>query len=446
MKSKEKDMTQGNIAQLILGFAFPLLIGNLFQQLYNTVDSFVVGNFVSKQALAAIGSTSMLINTMIGFFNGFSTGGSILVSQNFGAHNFKIVKKAVHTMVLFTLILGVIFSLIGILLNKAMLKAISTPDDVINEAADYLHIYFEGLIFLMLYNMGSAILRAVGDSKQPLYFLTISSLLNVALDLIFVLIFKKGIKGVAYATLISQAVSVVLVFTVLFKSKECYGLSFKLFTIDVKLLKKILSLGLPSGFQLSITFLSNTFVQAYINHFGADAMAGWAAYSKIDNFCLLPMQSVSLSVTTFVGQNYGAGKTKRAKQGVLVSLFLIMTISAIVMIPATIFSEPLVSIFNKDSGVVYYASYFLKVAGCFYIIRCLNQVFAGALRGFGNATLPMIVILSSFVLFRQAFLAISTRITENFLPIALAYPIGWLVCGISMTIAYAIYIRNFKSE
>ncbi len=437
-------MTKGNIVFLLINFALPLLAGNIFQQMYNTVDSFVVGNFVGKEALAAIGATTMLINTLVGFFTGFSTGGSILISQYFGSGNKDAVSKVSHTMILSTVIIGVVFSFAGIFLNRIMLRAINTPLDVIDQAADYLHIYFEGLVFLMLYNMASGILRAVGDSKRPLYFLIISSVLNVVLDLVFVIVLKQGIKGVAYATLISQAISSALVLILLFRTKECYGLKFSLLRIDWQSFKKILSYGLPGGLQLSITFLSNTFVQGYINKFGSDAIAGWTSFSKIDNFCLLPMQSVSLSVTTFVGQNYGASLIDRAKKGVSISGLISMAISACVAFPAFFFAEPLISIFNRESGVVYYGTYFLKVASFFYIIRCLNQVYAGAMRGFGNAIIPMVVLLSSFVVFRQAYLAFTTHLTESFFPVALAYPIGWAVCSTAMVISYVIFIKKYR--
>ena len=440
-------MTQGNIASLLVRFALPLLAGNLFQQMYNTVDSFVVGNFVGKEALAAIGATAMLINTLVGFFNGFSSGGSVLISQFFGAGNKEAVSKTVHTMMASTVILALILTGIGIGFNRMMLLAIQTPPDVLQDAADYLHIYFEGLIFLMVYNMGSGILRAVGDSKRPLYFLIFSSILNVVLDLFFVIVLKAGIKGVAYATLISQALSAILVTALLFATKECYGLKLKELKISLTYLKKILTFGLPGGIQLSITFLSNTFVQSYINHFGSDAVAGWTSFSKIDTLCLLPMQSVSLSVTTFTGQNFGAGKIDRAKKGVRISALVSMLISFVVMILALSFSTPLISFFSRESGVIYYGTYFLKVAACFYVIRCLNQVYAGALRGFGNAILPTFVLLGAFVVFRQAYLAVTTRLTDSFFPVALAYPIGWAVCSTSMVIAYLVFInKRFRKE
>lgn len=446
MKNHSTDMTKGNIPKLIINFALPLLAGNLFQQLYNTVDTIIVGNFVSGQALGAIGSTTMIINTMIGFFTGLSTGGTIVIGQFFGARQEEQVRKSSATLISGTVILGIAFTFLGIILTPKLLYAVSTPDEVFHDAKTYLIFYFSGVIFLMLYNMASGILRAVGDSRRPFYFLIISSLTNVALDFFFVLICKMGIAGVALATVISQGISAVLVVIVLLKTKECYGISLKSLHIDFEILKRILKFGIPGAFQLSITFLSNTFVQKYINFFGYECIAGWTAFNKVDSFCLLPMQSVSLSVTTFVSQNYGANQIERAKKGVLVSTVLIMTISALVMIPMLIFSHELVCIFNRNEKIIYYAEYFLKVSAFFYVIRCLNQIYAGALRGFGNATVPMCVLLGSFVVFRQTYLFTATKLTDSFFPIALAYPIGWGVCSAAMVISYIVFMKRNKKS
>lgn len=280
MKNHSTDMTKGNIPKLIINFALPLLAGNLFQQLYNTVDTIIVGNFVSGQALGAIGSTTMIINTMIGFFTGLSTGGTIVMGQFFGARQEEQVRKSSATLISGTVILGIAFTFLGIILTPKLLYAVSTPDEVFHDAKTYLIFYFSGVIFLMLYNMASGILRAVGDSKRPFYFLIISSLTNVALDFFFVLICKMGIAGVALATVISQGISAVLVVIVLLKTKECYGISLKYLHIDFEILKRILKFGIPGAFQLSITFLSNTFVQKYINFFGYECIAGWTADRK----------------------------------------------------------------------------------------------------------------------------------------------------------------------
>ncbi|MBR4599276.1 MAG: MATE family efflux transporter, partial [Treponema sp.] len=323
------DMTTGNIWFLIIRFALPLLLGNLFQQLYNTVDSIILGNYVGKEALASVGATSPFVNTLIGFFMGFSTGGSILISQFFGAKNIGSLRKTIHTLILSTVILGILFTILGMNLNLFLLKLNATPEDVLPTAHTYLTIHFEGIIFLMLYNAGAGILRALGDSKRPVYFLIASSLANVILDLLFVVVFGFGIAGAAYATLISQALSAFLVLFTLVNTGELYKLSFRHLKIDFQILMKILRLGLPGGLQMSVTSFSNIFVQGYINNFGSDCMAGWASFNKIDQICLLPMQSLQLSATTFSGQNYGAGKIARARKGTFAALLMGMIIGAV---------------------------------------------------------------------------------------------------------------------
>ena len=313
-KKKTMDMTEGVIWKQLVAFALPLLIGNLFQQLYNTVDSIVVGNFVSTQALAAVGSVTPIINMLIGFFSGLATGAGVVISQYFGAHNGSMVHKSVHTTILMTIVLGVIFTFVGIGLAPVMLRFMSTPDDVMGSSSEYLRIYFGGVIGLMLYNIASGILRAVGDSKRPLYFLIVSSVVNVVLDLVFVIVFKMGVAGVAWATILAQFISAGLALYSLARSDGDYRFVIRDLRMDWMVLKKVVRIGLPAGLQMAITSFSNVFVQSYINAFGSSCMAGWTSYSKIDQFVLLPMQSLSLSATTFVGQNLGAGKLARAKK------------------------------------------------------------------------------------------------------------------------------------
>ncbi len=439
-----RDMTSGFIYKHIVIFSLPLLAGNIFQLLYNTVDSFVVGNYVGKEALAAIGSTTPLINTLVGFFMGISTGGGVVIAQHFGAGNIVRLKKTVHTMIAATFILGLLFTALGIAFTPFMLRLMSTPDDVFASSAEYLKIYFAGLEGLMLYNMGSGILRAVGDSKRPVYFLVLTSILNVVLDLFFVLVLKTGIAGVAYATIISEAVSAILILAVLFTSKECCKISIKELKIDLKELKKVLKVGLPGGIQMAITSFSNVFVQGYINHFGSSCMAGWASYGKIDQFAILPMQSISMASTTFVGQNFGAHKLDRVRRGVNVSLILSCAVTAILALPLMFFSRPLTALFNKDAEVIYYGSYFLRANSLFYILCCVNQIYAGSLRGLGNATVPMFIMLGSFVVFRQIYLFVITHITTAFFPVAVAYPVGWVLCSAIMTIYYLHFSKKIE--
>lgn len=438
------DMTAGSISKLLLTFALPLIAGNLFQQLYNTVDSIVVGNYVGKEALAAIGSTTSLINTIIGFFGGLAAGGSVVIAQYFGAQEIVKLRKTVHTLVTGTIILGVVFTFVGIGAAPLMLRAMSTPDDVFANADAYLRIYFAGIISLMCYNIGSGILRAVGDSRRPLYFLIISSLLNVALDLLFVVVFQLGVAGVAYATIISETVSAILVFVVLARSNECYALAANELVISFDILKQIIKIGFPSGFQMAITAFSNVFVQGYINHFGSSFMAGWASYTKIDQFAFLPLQSVALAATTFVGQNYGARKIQRVKDGVHHALLLSFEITVVVIIPLMIFARELVSLFNKDAEVLYYGMFLIRACSPFYLAAAINHVYASALRGLGNSFPPMILMLCSFVVFRQLYLFIATRITDSFYPVAVAYPVGWVLCSILIVVYYHMYMQKLK--
>ncbi|MBP5283699.1 MAG: MATE family efflux transporter [Treponema sp.] len=437
-------MTTGNIYSLIIRFAVPLLLGNLFQQFYNTVDSVILGNYVGKEALAAVGATSQFVHTLIGFFMGFSTGGSILISQYFGAKNIESLGKTIHTLILSTVILGVLFTVLGINFNFTLLKLNSTPDDVLASAHTYLTIHFEGILFLMLYNAGAGILRAVGNSSGPVYFLVISSLVNVILDLLFVVQFELGIAGAAYATLIAQAVSAVLVLLTLFRTNEVYRLSFNKLRIDFPILAKILALGVPGGLQMSVTSFSNIFVQTYINRFGSDCMAGWAVFNKIDQICLLPMQSLQLSSTTFAGQNYGAGNMERAEKGTSAAVIMGMIIGALLLVILQIFPGELTAVFNREEGVLYYGTYFIRVCSLFYIIRVWNPILSGSLRGFGNVKAPMLILLFGFVVWRQLYLYVTTRFTESFFPVSIAYPVGWTMCSVLMLVYYLRFTKKVK--
>ncbi len=430
------DMTEGSIVGHLIRFAIPLLIGNLFQQLYNTVDSWVVGNYVSKSAFAAVGTVGPIINMLIGFFMGLSSGAGVVISQYYGAKKEEKVSETVHTAIVMTLLLGVLFTAIGIAMTPTMLQFMKTPDSVLPESTAYLTIYFSGMIGLMLYNIGSGILRAIGDSQRPFYFLVVSALLNIVLDLVFVLAFDMGVKGVALATIISQGVSAVLTMIVLFRTTTCVRLSFRKMTIHWDALGKIFRVGIPAAIQMLITSFSNIFVQSYINFFGDSCMAGWTAYAKIDQLIFLPMQSLALASTTFVGQNLGIGQVDRAKSGVRSALLISFAATAIIMIPVLIAAPWLVAFFNDDPAVGEFGTLFLRYITPFYILCCVNQVYSGALRGAGNSKIPMLIMLTSFVGFRQLYLFVMANFISNtILPIAMGYPAGWLVCS-ALTFIY----------
>ena len=443
---RDVDMTEGSIFRHLISFALPLLIGNLFQQLYNTVDTWVVGNYVSNEAFSAVGTVAPIINMLIGFFLGLSSGAGVVISQYYGAKRYDKVQDTVHTSIVLTLVLGVLFTAIGILMTPFMLRFMKTPQEVFPESSAYLTVYFSGVLGLMLYNMGSGILRAVGDSRRPFYFLVISAVLNIALDLVFVLAFRMGVRGVAYATIIAQGISAILVLGTLMRSDSCVKLRLRSLKIHWDMLGKIFKIGVPAAIQMAITSFSNVFVQSYINHFGADCMSGWTAYGKIDQLLFLPMQSLALASTTFVGQNLGRNQVERAKAGVRTALAMAAVSTVAAMVPVILFAPQLVSFFNSKPEVIGYGTLLLRWISPFYVLCCVNQVYSGALRGAGNSRAPMIIMLCSFVVFRQIYLFVTANFISNtILPIALGYPAGWFVCS-ALTLLYYSRVKLSKSR
>ena len=435
-RGRDVDMTTGNITRHIILFALPLLAGNIFQQLYNMVDTWVVGRFVSNEAYAAVGTIGPVINMLIGFFMGLSSGAGVVISQYYGAGRRDEVQRTVHTAILMTAIFGVLFTGIGLAMTPFMLKLMKTPTDVLPESTAYLQIYFSGILGLMLYNMGAGILRAVGDSKRPFYYLVVCALLNTALDLLFVIRFRMGVRGVALATILSQGVSAVLVIFTLLRTEECIQLRLRKLRLHWDLLKKIFRVGIPAAIQMAITSFSNIFVQSYINFFGADCMSGWTTYAKVDQLLFLPMQSIALASTTFVGQNLGKNQPERARQGVKTALILAICATLVLMGPVLYFAPEIVAFFNDKTEVVTYGAMLLRWLSPFYLLCCFNQIYSGALRGAGNSKAPMVIMLSSFVAFRQVYLFLMSRICNEIIPIAMSYPAGWLLCSTLTTIYY----------
>lgn len=439
-KTSAKDMTTGNIIFLIIQFAVPLIIGNLFQMMYNTVDSLVVGNFVGKEALAAVGSTTMIINMLVFFFNGVSIGAGVVISRYYGAKKYDCLHNAVETTIFVTIVCGVLFTVIGMFLVRPMLVFMSTPEDVMDEATVYLRIYFAGMLGLLIYNMGSGILRAVGDTKRPLMFLIFTSIVNAVLDLLFVVVFKAGIAGVAYATIIAQFISAGMILLLLMRTKDVYYLSWKDLKCDMSVLKQIFTIGLPTGIQSVITAFSNVFVQSYVNSFGSACMAGWSCYNKLDMFIMLPMQSVAQAATTFVGQNVGAGKDDRVNRGTVQSMALSVGITAVIAVFLFVFALPANRIFTNDNDVIRYGVLFLKTNVFFMMFNCINHTLAGALRGRGDSAGPMIIMIMNFVVVRQIYLFVVTHFVSNTERlVGLSYPVGWTACCI-VEVAY-FYLR-----
>lgn len=431
VKTTTRNMTEGSIAGQVILFALPLMLGNVFQMLYNTVDSIVVGNFVGTQALAAVGSTTMIVNMMVFFFNGFSTGAGVVIANYFGARNLKALHKAIETTMAATFVLSVLFTLMGVAAVRPMLRFMATPEDVFGEATTYLQIYIGGISGLLIYNMGSGILRAVGDTMRPLYFLVMTSVLNILLDLLFVLGFHCGIEGVAWATVLSQFISALLILALLTRSDDIYRLSWHDLRIDRAILGSIFAIGLPAGIQSVITAFSNVFVQSYINFFGSSCMAGWSCYNKLDQFVMLPMQSMSMAATTFVSQNIGAGREERANRGTVITVSMAVGVTAVIVALLCLFAAPAVGLFSPDESVIAYGVLFIR-ANCFFLLfNCVNHVLAGALRGRGDSRGPMIIMLLSFVGIRQIYLFAVTRFVANTpLLVGFGYPVGWTTCCI----------------
>jgi len=437
MARRDSDMTEGNIWRHMLRFSVPMAIGLLFQQLYNTVDTLVVGQFVGKEAQAAVGSTGPIINTIVGFCAGLATGASVVISQRYGAHDDEGLSKAVHTTVALTFLLSLAATAAGQLIIMPMLRFMQTPEDVIDESSRYLSIYFAGIAGILFYNLGSGILRAVGDSRRPLAFLVISALLNTGLDLLFVLGFGMKVDGVALATVLAQVFSAVLILLALSLEKGKYSIRWRSIRIDRRSLGQIVRLGLPSSIQAAITAFSNVFVQSYINSFGSACMAGYGVYGKIDAFALIPVQSISMSSTTFVGQNWGAQKTKRAREGVRTAIVMSIVSTAVLGLTVFIFARPLMNLFSPEEDVIDYGVRFIRIVTPFYLAICFNQIYAGALRGVGDATMPTVIMLVSFVAFRQVYLAVTRALNAGFVAVALAYPVGWILCSTLLTIRYS---------
>lgn len=435
-KSRTRDMTTGPILSQVILFSLPLMVGNLFQMLYNTVDSVVVGRFVSTEALAAVGSTAMIVNIMVFFFNGFSVGAGVVIARHFGARDMKKLHTAVETTMALTFVICVLFTIIGLVWVRPMLRLMATPEDVMTDAAVYLRIYFAGISGLLVYNIGSGILRAVGDSTRPLMFLALTSILNIILDLVFVIVFHGGIAGVAYATILSQFISAGLTLLLLTRSRDIYRLVWSDLHIDPAVTRQIFAVGMPAGIQSVITSISNVFVQSYVNYFGSACMAGWSCYNKLDQFMMLPMQSMSMASTTFVGQNMGAGNEERANRGTFITVAFTEAVMVFVAIALFVLAAPATALFTQDQSVIDYGVLFLRANVFFILFNCVNHVLAGGLRGRGDARGPMVIMLSCFVVLRQIYLFIMTRFVANTpFVVGFGYPVGWVSCCI-IEIAY----------
>ncbi len=443
MKKNSTDLTQGNILKLLIGFALPIFAGQVFRNLYNSVDSIVVGRTVGKTALAAVSSSADISMLLTGFFVGFSTGAGVVIARYFGARDPEKLHDAVHTALTFAIIIGVSMAALGIILAPSLLKLVKCPDDVYGEALAYLRIYLVGILFTSLYNLGSGVLRAVGDSRRPFYFLIISSCTNIVLDLLFVVGLKWSVRGAAVATIISQCLSCTLVYRKLITTEEMYKLvPSHLFHIKADILKEVVLIGMPAAIQSSLVSISNLFVQRYINGFGSAAMAGIGAAKKVDRFVGMIAQCLGLSTSTFVSQNVGAKQYSRASKGIKICLLIcavyVLTVGTTVYLSA----RPLIGLFTKDEEAIGFGIAMVHVMMPFYYFQSANQIFSNAVRGYGKSIVVMICSIVGMIVCRQIFLAVALGIVHDVRLVYVGFPVGWLFAALFVFIYYMAVIRR----
>lgn len=436
-------ITEGVIWKQLLIFFFPLLFGTFFQQLYNTADAIVVGQFVGKEALSAVGGTTgTLINVFVGFFVGISAGATVIISQYYGGKYEEEVSKAVHTAMAMAITGGAIIMLLGLLGAPTALRLMGTPEDIMPYSLTYIRIYFGGMIANLVYNIGAGILRAIGDSKRPLYFLMISCGINIVLDLVFVIVFHWAVMGVALATVISQICSACLVCVRLMRTKECYRLDIRQIRFHKELLNRIIQIGLPAGFQSLMYTSSNVIIQASINSFGTNTVAAWTAYGKIDGIFWMTVNALGISITTFVGQNYGAGKYDRVRKGVRVCLKIALSISIALSIILYFGGTYIYVLFSKDPMVIEKGMEIMRFLVPTFWTYVFIEIFSGALRGMGNSLIPMILTSLGVCALRVIWIFFVTPIWPDVKMVIVSYPLTWVVTSTLFIFYYRYYAKR----
>lgn len=439
---QENGITEGVIWKQLLIFFFPILFGTFFQQLYNTVDAVIVGRFVGKEALAAVGgSTGTLINLLVGFFVGLSSGATVIISQFYGGGREKRVSEAVHTAIAFSLACGVGLMVIGIAASPIALRAMGTPEDIMQYSLSYIRIYFLGIIPNLVYNMGAGILRAIGDSKRPLYYLMASCFTNIVLDLVLVVWLRLDVRGAAIATIVSQLVSAVLVVLQLLRTKDSYKLVIRKIRLNLFMVMRIVRIGLPAGLQSVMYSASNIIIQSSVNSLGTDTVAAWTAYSKIDSVYWMIISALGISITMFVGQNYGAGKLDRVKRGIYVCLGLSFLITAILSVTLYLGGGYIYLMFTADAAVIAKGMeilHFLVPAFATYV--CI-EVLSGALRGTGDCWIPMIMTAVGVCALRVLWILVAVPLKPDILTVVFSYPLTWSITSI----LFLVYFYCFSS-
>ena len=441
-KRDSVNLTQGPILRQIVLFAIPLLLGQLFQQLYNSVDSIVVGRFVGTTALAAVSSSGDISMLLTGFFVGFSSGASVVFGRAFGANKLDKLHDAIHTALLFSVLIGVAIALLGIVCTPLLLRLVNCPDDVWVESDRYLRVYLIGVLFTSVYNVGAGVLRAVGDSRNPLIFLIISSVTNIVLDLCFVAWLGWGVMGVAVATVISQFTSVFLVIRKMLVTEDVYKLIPADLRIKKELLGEILNMGLPAAVQASLLSISNMIVQRNINGFGSTVMAGAGVGKRIDRFCGLIPHCVGMALAVFASQNIGARQYARVYRSVRTCVIICTVFTVLLWIPTFAFTHEVSSIFTKDEAAIAIAVRMVRVMMPFYLFQGLFQVYSGVLRSFGRSRAVMILSLVGMIGFRQLYLAVALALDYRIEHVFLCFPVGWIAAAVLMFVDYRIKVRR----
>lgn len=434
-KTKTTMMTEGSVVKNILFFSVPLILVNLLQQLYNTVDSIIVGNYVGSNALAAIGSSTSLVYLLIAFSQGVSVGAGVVISQRLGQRNKKGVQISVHTALALAGILGIILTVGGILFSKEILLWMNTPEEVLTDAVTYLRLYSAGMVFNVIYNMAAGILNAAGNSRRSLGYLAIASVTNLILDLVFIVGMKMGIAGAAIATNIGQMISCLLAIWFLVRTQTDYKVYLNKIKIHKSTAGLIIKIGLPTGFQNMVISLSNILVQSSVNSFGANAIAGFGAYMKVDGFNVLPVTSFGMAATTFVGQNFGAGKTERVKRGMWMTLGIGILYTITTGILLLIFSETIMHLFSNDPAVIAYGQQAMHFFCPFYWVLSILHALSGTVRGTGKSIPPMVVLLISLCFFRVLWVQFVMPNIASIEGIFMLYPISWAI-GSGLMILY----------
>ena len=429
-------MTEGSIWKKITFFAVPIFLGNLFQQMYNTADSLIVGNFLGSNALAAVSSSGNLIYLMIGFFNGIALGAGVVIARYFGARDQENVEKAVHTTVAFGIVASIVLTIVGVFFAPQILVWMQTPANVMPESTEYFRVYFMGSAGFVMYNMFVGILQAVGDSKHPLYYLILSSIINVVLDIVFITVFDMGVGGAAFATDISQVVSAVLCMIQLMRSKAEYRLNLRKIRFEWDIFKQVIQFGLPSGFQNSIIAIANVVVQSNINSFGEMAMAGCGAYSKIEGFGFLPITSFTMALTTFVSQNLGAKNYERTKKGARFGIACAMILAEVIGIIIFIAAPGFVAAFDRTPEVIVFGTERARTSALFYFLLAYSHSIAAVLRGAGKSVIPMIVMMIFWCVIRVAVLTGVSILIPSIAVVYWIYPLTWTLSSVAFFIYY----------